>query len=86
MRIEIKNHQDESGQTYRAIFADEQLFDWWLDEDNLTVARQLCKREPLMKKSVMGDIQSHFVQCFSEFIGREITLKEINEALVSGSS
>jgi len=84
MKIEIKNHTNEEGQSYNAIFVEDHLFDWWLDEDNLTVARQLCKKEPLMKKSVMGDIQSHFVQCFSEFIGREITLKEINQALNLG--
>jgi hypothetical protein len=37
-----------------------------------------------MRKSVMGDIQSHFVACFSEFIGQEVTLSQINEALRTG--
>jgi len=84
MRVEIKNYQDDSGEICRGIFVEGELFDWGLDEKDLRTANALIRREPLMQKSVMGDIQSHFVSCFSEFIGREVTLSQINEALQTG--
>jgi hypothetical protein len=84
MRVEIKNYQDDSGEICRGIFVEGELFDWGLDEADLKTAKTLIRQEPLMRKSVMGDIQSHFVACFSEFIGQEVTLSQINEALRTG--
>jgi len=84
MRVEIKNYQDESGAECRGIFVEDELFDWGLDEADLKTANALIKQDPHMRKSVMGDIQSHFVACFSEFIGREVILSQINEALRTG--
>ena len=85
MLVEIKNYQDEdTGNECRGIFVERELFDWGLEEKDLKMAKTLIKQEPLMRKSVMGDIQSHFVACFSEFIGCEVTLVQINEALRTG--
>ena len=85
MRVEIKNYQDEdTGDECRGIFVEGELFDWGLEVKDLKIAKALIKQEPQMQKSVMGDIQSHFIACFSEFIGREVTLSQINEALRTG--
>jgi len=85
MKVEIRTHQDEeTGDEYRAIFVENELFDWGLDPVSLRRAKILARREPLMKRSVMGDIQKHFVECFSEFVGRSVTLEEVNRALETG--
>ena len=85
MRLDIKNYKDEeTGLEYRAIFVDGELFDWGIDPQQLQTAKAFIAQNPEMRKSVMGDIERHFVSCFSEFLERDITLAEINRALETG--
>lgn len=84
MKVEIKDYTDESTkETYRAIFVNDIVFDWGLDAHSLSEAKKFAKND-LYKKSIMGDIQKHFVESFSEFIGREVKLSDILAALESG--
>lgn len=84
-KVEVKSWLDpEKNKTVNAIFVDDEVFDWGLVEDGLRRARQYVKKNPLMEKAVYGDIQNHFVNSFSEFLGRPISLKEINEAIKKG--
>ena len=84
MKLDIKEHQDEEVGSYRAIFVDGELFDWGINPQELHTAKSFIIQHPEMRKSVMGDIERHFVSCFSEFLGRDITLAEINKALETG--
>jgi hypothetical protein len=77
--IEIKDHNG-----YRAIFVDGELFDWEMDLDGLQEAKKFHSGNPILKKSIEGDIQTHFLQSFSEFIGHSITLNEVVEGIRNG--
>lgn len=85
MNIEIQSHTDEeTGEEYRALFVDGILFDWGLDKTSLQEARTLSESNPTIQKSVQGNIQQHFLESFSEFLGRKITLLEVNVAIETG--
>lgn len=66
------------------IAVDSEAFDWGLEEEDFKAMHLIIKNDPEMKKSFIGNIQKHLTQCFSEFIGRQVTLKEINEAIETG--
>ena len=85
MKLSIKPYQDEEiGEQYIAIYVDDVLFDWGMEKEHLSNAIEFTKNDSTMKKSLNEDIKRHFIESFSEFIGKEITLEEVNEAIESG--
>ena len=74
----------ETGEKYNAIFIDGQMFDWYIDRESLDEAKRFAQNDPIIKKSIYADIQSHFMHSFCEFIGKKVTLEELNEALMTG--
>lgn len=68
----------------KMIAVDNEVFDWGVDENDFKSAKLTIKDDPMMKEVFLGDIQKHFVNCFSEFIGKKVTLNEINQALING--
>ena len=85
MKLSIKLHKDEeTGDQYKAIYIDDVLFDWGMEKEHLNDAIKMTKNDPIMKKSLNEDIKRHFIESLSEFIGKEITLEETNEAIKSG--
>lgn len=74
----------ETKERYKAIFIDGQVFDWHIDRKSLVEAKRFAQNDPVMKQSIYTDIQSHFMHSFCEFIGKKITLEELNEALMTG--
>jgi hypothetical protein len=68
----------------QAIVIDNEVFDWGMDGESLRAAILMSKNDPEMKKTLMGDIQRSFVTAFSEFVGKPVTLSDINLALKEG--
>lgn len=68
----------------RILAVDGEAFDWGLDPKQFEKAKFMIKNDPLMKESVIGNIQRHFVDSFSEFVGKDMTLAQINEAIQEG--
>lgn len=64
------------------LVVDNEVFDWGVD--NIEDINFKIKNDPLMKHNFIGSIVKNFTDCFSEFIGRKITLKEINHAIKKG--
>lgn len=60
------------------------VFDWALVEDGLKKAREYVAKNPMTHEVVYGDIQKHFLDSFAEFVGKRLSLKEINEAIEKG--
>jgi len=75
--------RDYEGQ--RAVFVDGLLFDFIMEEESLKEAKRFCGDDPLLKKAVHGDIKKAFLDGMSEFLGREVTLKQVNDAIVNGT-
>lgn len=74
----------ETGDTYNALYVDGELFDWDTDKEALQKAKQFSAHYTFLAESIAGDIQKHFLDSFSQFIGRDITLKELNQAIQKG--
>ena len=68
----------------RIIALDSEAFDWNIEEEDLKTCQIISKNDPEMKENFIGNIQKHFVACFSEFLGRPTSLKEINLAIKDG--
>jgi hypothetical protein len=69
----------------RIIVVDNEAFDWGIDEADFKRVSLQTHNDPYLKDNFIGNIQKHFVNCFSEFIGRPVNLAEINVALEKGS-
>lgn len=61
-----------------------EAFDWGIDSVDLDNLRLTVKKDDGLKNSFVGDLKHHFITCLSDFLGRPITFKEINEALERG--
>lgn len=66
------------------IAVDNEAFDWGIEEEDFKAMSLTIKNDPEIKRSFLGNMQKHFVQCFGEFIGRPTTIQEINKALETG--
>jgi hypothetical protein len=70
------------GRNYLVV--DNEAFDWDIEPDQLKQLEISIKTDPEMRESYIANIFEHFVLCFSEFVGKKMTLRDINEALVKG--
>jgi hypothetical protein len=66
------------------IVVDNEAFDWEIDPSHIKSVETKIKNDPLMKENFIGDIFNHVVESFSEFLGKKVSLKDINEALERG--
>ena len=78
-RLEIINVE---GKNY--IVADNEAFDWEIEPEKVAMIELNIKNDPLMKNNFIGSIFNQMTVCFSEFIGKKISLKEINDAIDNG--
>lgn len=84
-KIEIKDFHDlETGKHLRVLFVDDNVFDWNIDLAEIEKARQACK-DMAARRAIHANIQDHFLRCFEVFMGKQYTLREINEAIERGS-
>jgi len=84
-KLEIcRVHNEECGKEVNVLYVDGQMFDYLIDEDSLRSASIYCNKNPHLRKAVHGDIMKHFVDSFSEFIGRPVNLDQIYEGIKAG--
>ena len=74
----------ETGKLEKALFIAGEIFDWGIEDGVLANAIKTVGDDTTMKKALYGDIQRYFLESFSEFLGRTITLAEVNEAIEKG--
>src|ERR1700753_646703 len=72
------------GKNKRFLVFDNEAFDYELIEADLSRAIMFCGNTPESKKSLHGEIQSHFLASLSEFLGWNITLEELMIAIQEG--
>ncbi len=66
------------------IVLDNEAFDWEIEPEQLKAIEIKIKNDPPMKESFIGSIFNHFTASFSEFVGKKVSLKDINDALEKG--
>ena len=75
-KFEIRRHDNKN-----MIFIDNEHFDWEVDKQSLEYMRKLGPQYLLVAER---DIQKHFLESMSEFVGREITIRDIAFATQKG--
>lgn len=84
IRIAQVNNADTGNKPVNMIVVDDEVFDWGIDAESIRNAKNMIDQRPDIKESLVMSMLSHFVECFSEFIGRDITLEEINSSIKKG--
>lgn len=87
--FEVKPMLDEQQRFGKGIFIDGEHFDWGVDEDDFKEAVERSKKiggqaGSLYLQSIQDSIQKHFLECLSEFMGRQVTADEVNKAHRTG--
>jgi hypothetical protein len=83
-KVEIKNYHDpETQKEIRAIFIDDNVFDWNIGPAEIEKARQACRNEE-SRRAIHANIQDHFLRCFAVFMGKKYALREVNESIEKG--
>ncbi len=78
-KLEIVN---VDGRNY--IVVDNEAFDWEVEPNQMMAIKMKIKSDPPMRDSLIGSVFAHMTSCFSDFIGKQVTLKEINDAIDCG--
>ena len=67
----------------KVIVIDGEIFDWGIDDDALNQANQYVSNKETMS-AIHSDIKNYFLECLSEVLGFEPSIKQINDALELG--
>lgn len=59
-------------------------FGWGVLPESLKTAKAAWAADPTMYDPIMMDICNHFLKSFSKFLGRNITINEVNVAIKQG--
>lgn len=79
--FEVKIRPAVGGGIEKAIFIGGELLDWQVDINSLMDAMRMG---PIYVKAVQRDIEKHFVESVSDFIGRKVTAEDIKQAIKNG--
>ena len=80
-RFEVKTRVAKGGGLENAIFIGGELLDWTIDLKSLMEAYKLG---PHFVREVQKDIEKHFSESVSDFIGRKVTTEDIQRATKLG--
>lgn len=78
-KIQIVNLENKN-----YLMVNDEMFDWAIEEDQVKQIADHIKCDVDMKDNMIASVFRNFTNCFSEFIGRQVTLKEINESILKG--
>ena len=79
--FEEKPYMADGEHISKGIFVDGTLFDWGVDEEDY---KEALAMGPKYQKEIEASIAQHFIESFSEFLSRHITLEEVETARKTG--
>lgn len=79
--FEVKIRPAKGGGVEKAIFIGGELLDWQVDLNSFVEA---MKMGPMYYRAIQRDIEKHFVDSVSEFLGRKVTAQDIKDAIKNG--
>jgi len=80
-RFEVKMRQAENGVVEKAIFIGGEKLDWSID---LSSFAEAIKMGPTYYRAIQRDIEKHFIESVSDFLGRKVSMDEIKNAIKDG--
>jgi hypothetical protein len=81
VQFEVMMRPAGNGAIENAVFIDGEKLDWSIDMSSLMEARFMG---PKFFRAVQDDVVKHYVKSVSDFLGRHITMEEINSAIKTG--
>jgi hypothetical protein len=84
-KLEVIEAIDDEIGKISVLSVDGEVFDWGLDLESFEQARKNILNHQELAESVALSIINHFLESFSDFLGRTVTLQELNEAIVKGN-
>ena len=84
-RVEVISiYSDELGKNVKALSINGETFDWGMEPEDIAKTKEFLSKNCQMKEAIGLSVANHFIECFSEFMGRKVTLAELNEAIKTG--
>jgi len=80
----ISGYSEEFNKDINALTVNGEVFDWGLELDSWLEAKKVISQHAELTETVTTSILNHFCECFSEFVGQNMTLREVNEAIERG--
>lgn len=80
-RFEVITEPAKGGGLKNAVYIDGEYLDWSIDLNDLMEAR---KMGPIYYEMAKKDIVRHYCESVSEFIGRRVSIQEIENARKTG--
>ena len=68
----------------KCLMVDGKPFGWGVLPESLKTAKSAWKADPTLYDPIMMDIRNHFIKSFAKFLGRNVTIAEINKAIKEG--
>lgn len=81
VKFEVRQYVDDQKLLSKGIFINGDLFDWGVDEESYKDAMSMG---PKYQRAIVADIERHFIASLSEFMNREVTREEVDEAMKTG--
>ena len=71
----------KGGGVEKAIFIGGEMLDWQIDMSSYMEAMQMGF---MYRRQIQQDIEKHFIESVSDFLGRHVTMEEIKNAIKTG--
>lgn len=81
----INLYNEEFKKDISYLMLDNEVFDWGPDPEELQNAIKMINHNKDLKETILNSIIGHFVNSFSEFVGKKMTLDEINTSIENGN-
>lgn len=83
--VQVRSYYDlQTSSNVKVIVVGGEGFDWDFDPDSVARAKEMANGEDFTARGFEGMIRKHFQLCFSEFIGRLVTIPELVRAIKEG--
>jgi hypothetical protein len=80
-KFEVKMRKSADGAIEKAIFIDNEILDWKIDMETYMDA---MKMGPMYRREIQKNIEEHFIESVSDFLGRKVTINDIKFAIQTG--
>lgn len=80
----LSSYSEEFKREIKYLSVDGEVFDWGMDLESLVGAKKVISQHKELAESVVMSIISHFLESFSDFIGKKISLAELLSSIDKG--
>ena len=83
-KLEVVEIDDDELGKIKVLKIGDEYFDWGLDPESLRQAKANISLHKELSESIILSIIQHFLESFSDFIGKEVSLQEFNKYFEEG--